>query len=243
MSLSDNFKLLVQYSAATCNVCQTDSHIACHSETEFSICYDGEPSYNLLQCPEGSYCTDDFYTCYKDAIAVCSQTTTEKPTTTEGPWNAVTECEKQTKTIFLENKDDPTCTSYITCKVSGDIYDTKITTCNPNLYFNPSLKLCTATKPDGCVELTTEPPTTTTIVPTTTPIPTTTAKPWSAAETCLSVTQSTLFANEDDPTCISYLYCYVSKGSAQALIKNCRTDNYFDVDTKLCSATKPSYCT
>ncbi|XP_039229422.1 integumentary mucin C.1 isoform X2 [Drosophila yakuba] len=383
---------LIGYVAAQCNVCQSASNVACHSETTFSICYDGVPSYDLLPCPKDFYCTDGFYTCYENADPVCqtendsttteiqtttttaiptttttteiptttvtteiptttitteiptttvtteiptttptttttteipnttttteiptttptSTTTTEIPTTTttteiptttttteiptttptttttteipttttttetptttstEAPWDADDICQQYSKNTFFENVDDPTCTTFITCTVDADgTHSTKVTSCKANQYFSTSLKVCTATRPDGCVEETTTvdtttpttttvittTPTTTTTVSTTTPTTTTvttttasttTAEPWSAEATCLTVTKTTLFQNQDDPTCTTYLYCYVVNGSATALIKNCKTNQYYDVSLKTCTATKPDYCT
>ena len=274
--------LSIRYLAATCNVCQSDSNVACHSETTFSICYDGVPSYDLLPCPKDFYCTDGFYTCYQNANPVCkteedtstteiqtSSTTTPSPitttttknptttatpittttteiTTTEAPWNADDICQQYTKNTFFENEDDPTCTTFITCTVDSDgTHSTKVTSCKANQYFSTSLKVCTATKPDGCVETTTTiattTPTTTTV--TTTAASTTTAEPWSAEKTCLTVSKTTLFQNQDDPTCTTYLYCYFINGSATALIKNCKTNQYFDASLKSCSENKPDYCT
>nr|XP_016926281.2 cell wall protein DAN4 [Drosophila suzukii] len=316
--------LLVQYLAATCDVCQSVSKVACHSENTFSICYDGEPSYDMLSCPTDYYCTDGFYTCYQNADPVCKldtttskiptttqipttteiptttqiptstqiQTTTQIPTTTEIPTTTTTTkiptttttteiptttttteiptttttteipttatptaddlCQQATKNTFFENVDDPTCTTFITCSVNttDGTHSTKVTSCKANQYYSTSLKVCTATKPDGCVEATTETTSTTvtttaatTTTVTTTTASTTTAEPWSAEATCSTVTKSTLFQNQDDPTCTTYLYCYVLNGSATALIRVCKTDQYFDATTRACSATKPDYCT
>ncbi|XP_017071479.2 integumentary mucin C.1 [Drosophila eugracilis] len=294
--------LLVQYIAGTCNVCQSDSKVACHNETTFSVCYDGVPSYNFLSCPTDFYCTDGFYTCYLNADPVCKSeketTTTEIPTTTtptemptttttteiqttsteisttsstteiptttttteipkttttteipstttttEGPWNADDICQQATKNTFFENEDDPTCATYITCTVDSEgTHSTKITSCKANQYFSASLKVCTSTKPDGCSEVTTTTVATTTTVTTTT-ASTTTAEPWSAEETCSTVTKNTLFQNKDDPTCATYLYCYVVNDSTLALIKSCKTNQYYNVEEKLCDDTKPDYCT
>ncbi|XP_070852207.1 uncharacterized protein [Drosophila suzukii] len=71
----------------------------------------------------------------------------------------------------------------------------------------------------------------------------TTAEPWSAEATCSTVTKTNLFQNQDDPTCTTYLYCYVLNGSATALIRSCKTGSYFDATTRICRATKPDYCT
>lgn len=94
--------------------------------------------------------------------------------------------------------------SYIICLVQDGVHTTNMISCPANMYYSTSTKACTATLPDGCVEATTTtnipttiPTTTTTVLSTTT----TTAKPWSAEETCRTVTKSTSFANEDDPTC------------------------------------------
>ncbi|XP_043067216.2 salivary glue protein Sgs-3 isoform X1 [Drosophila bipectinata] len=234
--------LLVQRATAVCNVCQSESNIACHSETTFSICYDGEPSYNLLNCPSGFYCTDDFYTCYENATPVCTSEE-DTTTTTAAPWSADDQCQQQSKTTFVENKDDPTCTTYIVCLVEDGTYSTNVVSCKADTYFNSNLKACTSTLPDGCVEAATTTTVSTTIPTTTTTAitTTTTAKPWSAEETCLTVSKSTSFANEDDPTCTTFLFCYVQNGATTALIKNCPTGQYFNKTG--CSATKPDSCT
>ncbi|XP_032573604.1 integumentary mucin C.1 isoform X2 [Drosophila sechellia] len=178
--------LTIRYLAATCNVCQSASNVACHSETTFSICYDGVPSYDLLPCPKDFYCTDGFYTCYQNADPVCK---TEEDTST-------TEIQTSTTT------SSPTTTT------------------------------------------TTEVPTTTAIptTTTTTEIPTTEA-PWDADDICQQYTKNTFFENVDDPTCTTYLFCYFINGSATALIRNCKTNQYFDASLKACGEDKPDYCT
>ncbi|KAH8366811.1 hypothetical protein KR200_011781, partial [Drosophila serrata] len=241
--LVNNIKLLAHNAMAACNECQSESNVACHSETTFSVCYDGVPTYKLLPCPDGFYCTDGFYTCYRGASPVCESTTTTPPTTTtttEAPWNAEDLCNAATKSTFFENKDDPTCTTYISCSVSNTgVHSVKITTCKENLYFDASLKICGPTKPDGCLEAETTTTTTTTSTTTTT----TTALPWSKEATCADITVTTLFTNEDDPTCTTYVYCYISSGVIKALIKSCKANQYFDSSERVCVSTKPDYCT
>ncbi|XP_034120685.1 uncharacterized protein LOC117579083 [Drosophila guanche] len=222
--------IFCQYAAATCGVCQTLSKTACRSENSFSACSSGVPLNDILNCPTNYFCTDGEYTCYENAEPVCKADKAPTTTTTMMPWTA--DCEQATKSGFQKNENDPTCTSFLHCKVAedGTLESASILKCKPNQYFDVSLNTCTATKPDGCTAVSTEPTTTT-------------QKPWSAEETCLDVTKSASFKNEDDPTCATYLYCYVSNGVATALIYTCKeTKPYFDSTLKGCSAKKPADC-
>ncbi|XP_022221475.2 uncharacterized protein LOC111073474 [Drosophila obscura] len=221
--------IFAQYAASTCGVCQTVSQTACHSENTFSACMSGVPLSDIINCPPNYFCTDGKYTCYENADPVCKA---DEASTTVKPWTAEEGCQQATKSGFQTNENDPTCTTYLYCSVAADgtFESATIMKCKSNQYYDASLPGCTSTKPDGCTAVATEPPTTT-------------QKPWSAAETCLTVTKSSTFVNEDDPTCATYLFCYVSNGVATPLIKTCPAAiPYFDPITQ-CSATKPDNCT
>ncbi|XP_016973320.1 uncharacterized protein LOC108040375 [Drosophila rhopaloa] len=69
-----------------------------------------------------------------------------------------------------------------------------------------------------------------------------TDKTWIVEKACSDVTTNTLLKNHDDPTCRSYIYCYVANESATPLIKNCKADEYFDSTLKLCSSKVPNEC-
>ncbi|CAD7002598.1 uncharacterized protein LOC101455165 [Ceratitis capitata] len=59
--------LLVQQSVAKCGVCG-DNGIACISETEFYICFNGEPDTSTVQeCPDGGTCTSLLAKCINAA--------------------------------------------------------------------------------------------------------------------------------------------------------------------------------
>ncbi|XP_022221477.1 uncharacterized protein LOC111073476 [Drosophila obscura] len=65
---------------------------------------------------------------------------------------------------------------------------------------------------------------------------------WSAEKTCLDVTKSASFENQNDPTCGSYVFCYVLNGEARPLISTCKESLYYDATLHYCSATKPQGC-
>ncbi|XP_026845444.1 uncharacterized protein LOC6596215 [Drosophila persimilis] len=235
--------ILAQHAAATCGVCQPVSRTVCLSENTFSACVKGVPLNDIIKCPTNFFCTDGDYTCYENADPVCKADSAPE-TTTVKPWTAEEACQQTTKSGFLENENDPTCTSYLYCKFATDgSLEILNLNCPTNKYFDASIKGCTDTKPAECTEVSTTLPTDeipATIATTTT----TTEKPWSAEETCLNVTKSTSFTNEDDPTCATYLFCYVANGAVKALIKSCpSTTPYFDSTISGCSATKPNNCT
>ncbi|KAH8322616.1 hypothetical protein KR059_001392 [Drosophila kikkawai] len=66
---------------------------------------------------------------------------------------------------------------------------------------------------------------------------------WSVEKACSEVTATTIMANQDDPTCRSYVYCYIPNGTIVALIKNCKANQYYDTSLRVCVGTKPDYCT
>ncbi|XP_043647405.1 uncharacterized protein LOC122616139 [Drosophila teissieri] len=68
------------------------------------------------------------------------------------------------------------------------------------------------------------------------------SKTWSAEKACSEVTKTTIMENQEDPTCRTYVYCYVTNGSAFSLIKNCKTNQYFDPISKTCSSQVPAKC-
>ncbi|XP_034120687.1 uncharacterized protein LOC117579085, partial [Drosophila guanche] len=50
---------------------------------------------------------------------------------------------------------------------------------------------------------------------------------WSAEKTCLEVTKSATLENQNDPTCGSYVFCYVSSGGATAVIFSCKANTTY----------------
>ncbi|KAH8296810.1 hypothetical protein KR054_011552 [Drosophila jambulina] len=65
---------------------------------------------------------------------------------------------------------------------------------------------------------------------------------WSVEKACNEVQTTSMFGNQDDPTCSSYVYCYVSNGQVKGLIKSCKKGQYFDDRIKMCVSTKPDVC-
>lgn len=68
------------------------------------------------------------------------------------------------------------------------------------------------------------------------------SKTWSAEEACSEVTTTTIMGNQADPTCRTYVYCYVVNGSALSLIKSCKANQYFDPNLKMCRSEVPAEC-
>ncbi|XP_043647407.1 uncharacterized protein LOC122616142 isoform X2 [Drosophila teissieri] len=65
---------------------------------------------------------------------------------------------------------------------------------------------------------------------------------WSADEACREAGKSGMIANQNDSTCATYVYCYVVNDSTMALIKSCKSGQFFDADRKFCSITKTAEC-
>ncbi|XP_043067217.1 uncharacterized protein [Drosophila bipectinata] len=65
---------------------------------------------------------------------------------------------------------------------------------------------------------------------------------WSADEACQAQTKSSFLENQNDPTCKTFIYCYITNSSNQALVKSCKSGMYFDTTLKVCSINKPQNC-
>ncbi|EDW40439.1 GL24893 [Drosophila persimilis] len=69
-----------------------------------------------------------------------------------------------------------------------------------------------------------------------------TAQEWSAEKACLEVTRPGSFENQNDPTCGSYVFCYMSNGSSMALVFFCTENSYHDATLGACTTKKPEKC-
>ncbi|XP_016973321.1 uncharacterized protein LOC108040377 [Drosophila rhopaloa] len=65
---------------------------------------------------------------------------------------------------------------------------------------------------------------------------------WSANKACQEVDSSVMIENKNDSTCATYIYCYIADGSTRALIKSCKTNQYFNAELKFCSVNKSEGC-
>ncbi|XP_017070803.1 uncharacterized protein LOC108107708 [Drosophila eugracilis] len=65
---------------------------------------------------------------------------------------------------------------------------------------------------------------------------------WSAEKACQDVDRTVIIANQNDSTCATFVYCYISNSSTYALIKSCKSGQYFDADLYLCTINKPVGC-
>ncbi|XP_017057685.1 uncharacterized protein LOC108098980 [Drosophila ficusphila] len=65
---------------------------------------------------------------------------------------------------------------------------------------------------------------------------------WNADEACQEVDKSVMIANQNDSTCTSFVYCYITNGSPRALVKSCKSGQYFDAVNKFCTINKPEGC-
>ncbi|EDW93224.2 uncharacterized protein LOC6532770 [Drosophila yakuba] len=146
-------------------------------------------------------------------------------------WTAEEACSEVTKSTIIENQEDPTCRTYVYCYVTKGSVTSLIRNCKTNQYFDPISKMCSSQVPAKCSAEATEPPIQYPTEPST-----------ESSEICEGITKSSIMKNEDDPTCKSYIYCYVSNGSVFSLTKTCKTGEYFDATLYLCSSTKPDYC-
>ncbi|EDV39620.1 uncharacterized protein Dana_GF10120 [Drosophila ananassae] len=66
---------------------------------------------------------------------------------------------------------------------------------------------------------------------------------WSADEACKGLTTTTHIENQNDSTCKTFILCYVTNSSTQAVTINCKSGMYFDSTLKICSTNKPENCT
>ncbi|XP_017000839.2 uncharacterized protein [Drosophila takahashii] len=65
---------------------------------------------------------------------------------------------------------------------------------------------------------------------------------WSADTACQEVDKSVMIENQNDSTCTTFVYCYLTNDSTRALIKSCKSGQYFDSNLKVCSINKPEGC-
>ncbi|XP_037718090.1 uncharacterized protein LOC119552542 [Drosophila subpulchrella] len=124
-------------------------------------------------------------------------------------WSADTASQEVDNSVMLENQNDSTCVTQVFCYIVNESKRVLVQGCKSgHSTYSISLKVCTATKPDGSVEATAEATSTTVATTaatkttvTTTTDSTNTSEPWSAEATCLTATKSTVLQNQDDPTC------------------------------------------
>ncbi|XP_062134719.1 integumentary mucin C.1-like [Drosophila sulfurigaster albostrigata] len=222
--------LLVQYSIAICDVCQSGK-AACHSKNTYSICIAGVPTLNFITCPAGYTCTGEKFICYPESKGyqpICNpsddglttqastipttSTTLTTPTTTYTPTTTTTPTTVTTPTtITTPRTTTPT---------------TPITSTTPRTTSTPTT--------------TTTQTTTTTSTPITTPASTTTTEDTSS-ETFCQKNGNGNYVNENDSSCKTFLRCYRGRET----ITDCQPVNnietYFNGDK--CTPTKPDYCT
>ncbi|XP_032587682.1 uncharacterized protein LOC116804395 [Drosophila mojavensis] len=133
---------LPQNLLAQCDVCQTEVRAACHSETTFSICINGAPSKDYIECPKDYHCTGGKYICYPKSTgeANCVPNNT--------PRDPDTLCQETQTTNQLTNELDPTCATYIQCASINGVWRGRELKCPSETWFNG--KFCTSPKPDLC---------------------------------------------------------------------------------------------
>ncbi|XP_068150069.1 LOW QUALITY PROTEIN: salivary glue protein Sgs-3 [Drosophila tropicalis] len=239
--------ILATQLAALCDVCQSANNVACHNETAYSICMYGLPTNNFVQCPPNTYCTDDTYLVLKGDPAcksgedLTTETTpadssTDESTTKESTSNT----EESTTEVSTSTTEESTSTTEgLTSTTTESTIPT--TTTNPEPTTTTTPKATTTTTTPEPTTTTTAKPTTTTTTTTLEPT-TTTAAAWDAS--CAAVTKVTLFANEDDPTCTTYIYCYLVNGVFKPTVRTCSSSKpYFNPDIAKCDSTLPAGCT
>ncbi|XP_060659472.1 integumentary mucin C.1-like [Drosophila nasuta] len=208
--------LLVQYSIAICDVCQSGK-AACHSKNTYSICIAGVPTLNFITCPAGYTCTGEKFICYPESKGyqpICNP-----------PDDGLT---TQASTI-------PTTTTTSTAPTTTT---TPITTATPRTTSTPTTTTTQTTT------TTSSPITTTTLRTSTTPITTTastTTTEDTSSETFCQKYGNGNYVNENDSSCKTFLRCYRGRET----ITDCQPVNnietYFNGDQ--CTTTKPDYCT
>ncbi|XP_016965922.1 uncharacterized protein LOC108035053 [Drosophila biarmipes] len=65
---------------------------------------------------------------------------------------------------------------------------------------------------------------------------------WSADTACQELNKSAIIENQNDATCVTFVYCYIANGSTIALVKSCKSGQYFDSELRICSINKPEGC-
>ncbi|XP_065361921.1 mucin-2-like [Calliphora vicina] len=251
-----------------CDVCQSSNNVACHKENQYSLCINGIPTEDFITCPENHVCTPDPYVCYPlpQAKPVCVRDTNLCGVCSK---NKVYACINETTIAFCYGEDKPyegADVSYCLDDTVCDIYSehgfcTESHLSKPSCITNSVGDIDeTTTEPtttttessDGDIDDTTTEPTTTTTEsseattePTTTDTsieePTTPTAPSEPRDpdTICKDAASTGSYYADDPTCTTFVVCFLSGDSLTGIKKSCKAGQYFPPGAKYCSATKP----
>ncbi|XP_064547420.1 uncharacterized protein LOC135434688 [Drosophila montana] len=134
-----------------CDVCQTEVPVACHSETSFSICLNGIPTEDYIECPKDYHCTGQKYICYPKASGTTNcvtGSTTTPATTTVTPWDPVMFCKETQTAAWYTNELDPTCATYVQCYTDNNEWTASVQECGSGFWFNG--EYCDNEKPENC---------------------------------------------------------------------------------------------
>ncbi|XP_037824859.1 mucin-2-like [Lucilia sericata] len=252
-----------------CDVCQSSNNVACHKENVFSLCINGIPTEDFITCPENHVCTADPKVCYPlpEAKPTCVRDSNQCGVCSK---NKVYACINETTIAFCYGADQPVegadvsyCLGDTVCDIySEDGFCTESRLSKPSCVINddtttetsntestPPTTEPSTTSTDSITEttdpttITTESIITTTEIPTTTtsPAPTVPSTPRDPDTICKdAATTGSYYA--DDPTCTTFVVCYLSGNSLAGIKKNCKAGQYFPPGAKFCAAPKPDLC-
>ncbi|XP_055846961.1 uncharacterized protein LOC129912647 [Episyrphus balteatus] len=211
------------YAIGSCGTCQNNS-VACQSLTTFSLCIDDVPrSDEIIDCPEGSFCTDKPTICVKNTNSsfeascgigcdVCNSH--DNVFSCMDPWTAVF-CFGAKKPFPLAKS---ICPKGYVCDLSNREVCVKK---------SPSMASCIRNLQS------------TTKLPDSTP-----RSPRDATTFCRENAMEGTFPAEGDTTCKRYYICQAISNGAKFMGYSyaCSGNDYFDPIERLCTRKRPISC-
>ncbi|CAD7006571.1 unnamed protein product [Ceratitis capitata] len=96
-----------------CDHCNANNPVACHSQTVYSLCYNGQPTMDFVTCPTDYICTNEPFVCRPKALAAasCNRTSTSANSTSQCglclSQGKVFACLNETTIAFCFGDDSP----------------------------------------------------------------------------------------------------------------------------------------
>ncbi|KAI8115699.1 hypothetical protein FF38_03890 [Lucilia cuprina] len=198
-----------------CGVCNKNNVYACVNETTIAFCYGADKP---VEGADVSYCLGDTVCDIYSQDGFCTESHISKPSCVTNDDTTTTETSNtESTTTETSNTESTTESSTTTSEPVTETTDPTTTTTDS-------------------IVTPTEIPTTTTL-----PTPTVPSLPRDPDTICKdAATTGSFYA--DDPTCTTFVVCYISGTSLAGIKKNCQLGQYFPPGAKFCSAPKPDVC-
>uniref|UniRef100_A0A336N5M2 CSON006966 protein n=1 Tax=Culicoides sonorensis TaxID=179676 RepID=A0A336N5M2_CULSO len=215
---------LIRNGYGQCNTCGINSNVSCISETQYHACYNGMPDFSkIYRCPADQVCTASKNGCKKEArydppaCRICNSCNRLRRFTCKTISTYVPCCgSSDTPVSFWEIS----CPSGLICNPAG----TRDEPCMQPVSWRDR-PLCLKGEDQFYASLTT-----TALPPfSQTPSPAITA--W-----CQRENLTGLFPNKIDPSCRTYVRCYLANGVIVGSSERCATGTLFNPTLKVCSA-------